>query len=61
MNKNDEMEIRGQMEEMKAQIAVDLNIKGMRERGVPVALYDDRQNRPYLEYPDGRRVYDIDK
>ena len=60
-NKNDEMGTRKQMEEKKAQMAVDLKINGMRERGVPVALYDDRQNRPYLEYPDGRRVYDLDQ
>ena len=28
--------------------------------GYPVALYDNIQNRPFLEYPDGRRVYNID-
>jgi len=28
--------------------------------GAPIALYDNEQNRPYLEYADGRRVYRID-
>jgi DNA-damage-inducible protein J len=30
------------------------------DKGVPIALYDDARNRPYLEYPDGRRVYEVD-
>jgi len=30
-------------------------------RGVPVALYDNLLKRPYLEYPDGQREYDIDE
>ncbi|MDR1731227.1 MAG: type II toxin-antitoxin system RelB/DinJ family antitoxin [Synergistaceae bacterium] len=30
------------------------------ENGTPTALFDDEQNCPYLEYPDGRRVYDLD-
>jgi addiction module RelB/DinJ family antitoxin len=29
-------------------------------RGVPTALFDSEKNRPYLEYPDGRRVYELD-
>lgn len=56
-----EMEIRKQIEELKAQMAVESKIKGMRERGVPVALYDERKRRPYLEYPDGRRVYEFER
>jgi len=28
--------------------------------GTPIALFDNAQNRPYLEYPDGRRVYELD-
>ena len=56
-----EMEIRSQIEELRAQMAVGSKIKGMQERGVPVALYDAEQKRPYLEYPDGRRVYDLGK
>jgi addiction module RelB/DinJ family antitoxin len=30
------------------------------ENGAPIALYDAEQERPYLEYPDGRRVYELD-
>jgi len=37
-----------------------LLVKTIESSGSPVALYDDLQNRPFLEYPDGRRVYDID-
>jgi len=58
--KQNDAELRKQIEELKAQIAVDARIKSMLERGVPVALYDDMLKRPYMEYPDGRRVYDID-
>jgi DNA-damage-inducible protein J len=59
--KPSEMEFRKQMEELKAQMAVDSKIEGMTERGAPIALYDDQQKRPYLQHPDGRRVYDIGK
>ena len=40
--------------------AVREKISAAISSGSPVALYDDIQKRPYLEYPDGRRVYDID-
>ena len=39
---------------------VNANVSAIQLSGSPVALYDDLQNRPYLEYPDGRRVYNID-
>ena len=52
-------DMRKQIEEMKAQKAVEVKTKAMLERGVPVALYDDLLKRPYLKYPDGRREYDI--
>ena len=38
---------------------VDTKISDVKSSGSPVALYDDMQSRPFLEYPDGRRVYDI--
>ncbi|MDR3120821.1 MAG: type II toxin-antitoxin system RelB/DinJ family antitoxin [Clostridiales bacterium] len=31
------------------------------ENGAPIALFDDEQNRPYLEYTDGRKVYELDQ
>ena len=29
--------------------------------GKPVARYDEKKKRPYLEYPDGKREYSIDE
>ena len=40
--------------------AVKASINKAAEAGAPIALFDDAQNRPYLEYPDGRRVYELD-
>ncbi|MDR1827141.1 MAG: type II toxin-antitoxin system RelB/DinJ family antitoxin [Methylobacteriaceae bacterium] len=40
--------------------AVRVATESMTANGAPVARFDDMQNRPYLEYPDGRRVYDPD-
>lgn len=40
--------------------AINVSVSTTRASGLPVALYDDLQNRPFLEYPDGRRVYEID-
>lgn len=59
--KRKEMEFHMQMEELKAQMTVESKIKETLDRGVPVALYDDKRNCPYMQYPDGRRVYDIDE
>lgn len=46
--------------EQRMREAVKTKIFEVQSSGAPVALYDDLQNRPFLEYPDGRRVYDID-
>ena len=46
--------------ERRMQEAVNSEILAIVSSGSPVALYDDMQNRPYLEYADGRRAYDID-
>ena len=54
-------EMRKQTEELKAQMTVNSKVQDMLERGVPVALYDDLQKRPYMEYPNGRKGYDIDE
>ena len=40
--------------------AVKAKLNSAFESGAPIALFDDGQNRPYLEYPDGRRVYEPD-
>ena len=57
--KQSDFELRKQIEELKAQMAVYKKIQGMLERGVPVALFDDQQKRPYLEHADGRREYEL--
>jgi hypothetical protein len=35
-------------------------IKSTSPTEASIALYDDEQHRPDLEYADGRRVYEID-
>ena len=39
--------------------AVKWEIKKSKLKGLPIARYDGRKKKGYLEYPDGRRVYDI--
>jgi len=46
--------------ERRMQEAVNTEVSVIKSSGSPVALYDELQNRPFLEFPDGRRVYDID-
>jgi DNA-damage-inducible protein J len=52
---NNEMGIRKEIEELKSQMAINSKTIAMKERGMPVALYDEQKKRPYLEYPDGQR------
>ena len=40
--------------------AVNTKVSAFKTSDLPVALYDDLQKRPFLEYPDGRKVYDIE-
>ena len=46
--------------ERRMQEAVQAKINSANEAGLPVALYDEVQKRPFLEYPDGRREYVIE-
>jgi len=46
--------------EQRMQEATHAKVSAMRTAGNPIAMYDELLKRPYLEYPDGRRVYDID-
>ena len=39
----------------KESIRIDNEIR--RIKGLPIAGYDDEKNKPYIEYPDGRREY----
>ena len=54
------LELSGDSIERRMRGAVNAKVSAVKSSGSPVALYDDLQNRPFLEYPDGRRVYDID-
>ena len=54
------LELSGDPIERRMREAVNTKVSTDRSSGSPVALYDDLQNRPFLEYPDGRKVYDID-
>lgn len=42
-------------ERFKASIKIDQEI--CRIKGLPIAGYDDEKDCPYIEYPDGRRIY----
>jgi DNA-damage-inducible protein J len=42
-----------------AKKAVHRAIRETRAKGQPVALYDAKRKRPYLEYPDGRKEYEF--
>ena len=54
------LELNGDPIERRMREAINASVTAIKSSGSPVALYDDTQNRPFLEYPDGRRVYDID-
>ena len=54
------LELSGDPIERRMRDVVNAKIFTIKSSGLPVALYDDLQNRPFLEYPDGKRVYDID-
>jgi antitoxin component of RelBE/YafQ-DinJ toxin-antitoxin module len=54
------LELSGDPIERRMRAIVNAKVSAVKSSGSPVALYDDLQNRPSLEYPDGRRVYDID-
>lgn len=46
--------------EKQAVNAVTEEIARIKANGHPVALYDAELKKPYSEYPDGRREYDIE-
>ena len=54
------LELNGDPIERRMHEVVNERISAVKSSGSPVALYDELQSRPFLEYPDGRRVYDID-
>jgi len=54
------LDLSGDPIERRMREAVNAKVSDVKSSGSPVALYDDLKNRPFLEYPDGRRVYDIE-
>ena len=42
-------------EHFKESIRIDNEIRKI--KGLPIAKFDKEKNKPYLEYPDGRREY----
>ena len=47
------------LDEVKAiQKGVREQVKMSKRKGAPVARYDFKAKRPFLEYPDGRKVYE---
>ena len=42
-------------ERFKESIRIDNEIRKI--KGLPIAKFDKERNKPYLEYPDGRREY----
>ena len=42
-------------ERFKESIRIDNEIRKI--KGLPIAKFDKEKNKPYLEYPDGRRKY----
>lgn len=55
----EKMPIDDQDEVARIQRGVRLHLKMQENNGVPVAKYDAKQKKPYLEYPDGRKEYDF--
>jgi addiction module RelB/DinJ family antitoxin len=54
------LELDGDPQDMLMRGAVKAKLNKTLESGAPIALFDAEQNRPYLEYADGRRVYELD-
>ncbi|GHU06447.1 hypothetical protein FACS1894205_7350 [Alphaproteobacteria bacterium] len=54
------LELDDDPQDMLMRGAVRAKLNKTLENSIPIALYDAEQNRPYLEYPDGRRAYELD-
>ncbi|MCL1816602.1 MAG: type II toxin-antitoxin system RelB/DinJ family antitoxin [Clostridiales bacterium] len=46
--------------ERRMQEAISAKVYNLISSGAPIALYDAIQKRPYLEYPNGTKEYDIE-
>ncbi|MCL2122305.1 MAG: type II toxin-antitoxin system RelB/DinJ family antitoxin [Clostridiales bacterium] len=54
------LELDGDPQDVLMRSAVKAKLNSAVENGAPIALFDDELNCPYLAYPDGRRVYELD-
>ena len=54
------LELDGDPQDARMRSAVRAKLGSAIESGNPIALFDDVLRRPYLEYPGGRRVYELD-
>jgi len=53
------LELEGNPLERRMQEAVELEVATAKSLGLPIALYNDEQKRSHLEYPDGKRAYNL--
>lgn len=54
------LELESDSVDIRMRDAVKATMQETLADGAPVARYDDIRKRPYLEYPDGRKVYEFD-
>jgi len=54
------LELEADPVDVRMRNAVRVGMADASAQGAPVALFDDERKRPYLEYADGRRVYELD-
>jgi addiction module RelB/DinJ family antitoxin len=55
------LELDSDPQDMLMRGAVKPKLNRTLERGAPIALFGAEQNSPYLEYADGRGVYELDE
>ena len=55
-----ELELDADPKDILMRDAVKSKLNSAFANGTPIALFDVEENRPYLEYPDGGRVYEFD-
>ena len=54
------LELNSDTIEQRMQDVVANQVSSLKQSGIPVAMYDSLLKRPYLAYPDGRKVYDLE-
>jgi antitoxin component of RelBE/YafQ-DinJ toxin-antitoxin module len=54
------LEIAGDPLDAQMRRAVNASVGNSVRANAPIALFDDEQNRPYLEYSDGKISYELE-